>query len=330
MPVSIKDIARESGLSVTTISRVLNDRAPHIPPSTRQRVRQVADRMGYRPNAIAQSLRQRSTNIIGFCSGNGGAVDLSDPFMAEVVEGMHKGAVEAGKDFLMQGAVAGRSAEGIYRELLNGKIDGLVLFTSPGAPLVELLSASTLPVVVITDAVPTLPSVVADDAGGSRMLARYLAGKGHTRVLYRKSPLHTESDVRRLAAFCDEAAALGITIVDTIDHFWTYTLSEREKEWLRAPAGERPTAIVAWNDMVAYQALVPCLEMGLRVPEDVAIVGFDGFRSLQKPAYQLTTIRAGWSNVARKAVELLVAQLEGHVIPIETVMPVELVIGDTA
>jgi DNA-binding LacI/PurR family transcriptional regulator len=331
MSVTIKDIARVSGFSVTTISRVLNDRAPHIPQGTRQRVRDVANQMGYRPNAIAQSLRQHSTKIIGFHSAYG-PIDVMDPFITELIDGMLRAAEAAGKDFLMHGNVGGRSAEVIYRELLNGKVDGLLLLTPPNGPLVPLLSESDLPVVVVTDAVPTLPSVVADDAAGSCLLARYLAAKGHEKVIYRKSSLETTSDMRRFHAFCEAADEAGMAVVEITTATWSVGFTEGEAARMRGSREERPTAIACWNDFVAYQTIEACLEMGLKVPDDVAVVGYNGGSSwlAPPPAHNLTTVRANWGDVARVAVELLLERLSGKEIPMETIIPVDMVIGETA
>jgi DNA-binding LacI/PurR family transcriptional regulator len=187
-----------------------------------------------------------------------------------------------------------------------------------------------MPVVAIADAVPTLPSVVADDAGGSRLIARYLAGKGHRRVLYRKSAHDEMSGLRRLEAFRAESAVLGITVVDTIAVSWSDGLGERERAWLLSAESERPTAIVCWNDTIAHNTVHACLDIGLHVPHNIAVVGFDGHAWPVRLAHRLTTVRAAWTDIARKAVELLAAGLNGEGMPRETVMPVELVIGDTA
>jgi DNA-binding LacI/PurR family transcriptional regulator len=329
--VTQKDIAAKLNLSQSLVAGVLSGR-PNVWASeeTRRRIHLAAKDLGYRPNAIARSLRQRCTNIIGFYSGYGyGILDIMDPFTSEVLCGIRQGCEAACKDFLMHGNFRGQEPDAIYQELINGKVDGLILLSPPSDPLVKLLAESFLPVVAIADAVPGLPSVIVDDAAGSGMLARHLAEKGHTRILYRKSPLQTISDLRRLNGFCEAAAETGITVVDTIDAYWDDVLSEREVRWLRAPRGERPTAVVCWNDYVAHLTLDACLGMDLRVPEEIAIVGFDGFHWPVRLAYNLTTVRAHWANVARKAVDLLVARLNGEEAPPETMMPVDLILGDT-
>jgi DNA-binding LacI/PurR family transcriptional regulator len=106
-------------------------------------------------------------------------------------------------------------------------------------------------------------------------------------------------------------------------------LSQRERAILSGAEGERPTAVVAWADGTAHQTLAECREMGLAVPRDVAIVGFDDNPLPVEPVWRMTTIRAPWREVARTAVSLLVTRIEGQEVAAETVLPVELVVGNT-
>ena len=229
-------------------------------------------------------------------------------------------------------ALGAGSVEDVYRELTNRKIDGLIVFAEEHDALAVRLAASTLPVVAVTDAVPSLPSVVADDRAGSRLLADYLAARGHTRVLYRRGPSRQASANRRREAFQEAAGGHGMIVVEDsgrLENF-AFTLSEWEQALLTGPHGGRPTAIVCGSDLLAYAAFDHCQERGYRVPEEFAIVGFDGFVPQVTPAARLTTIRAPWSEVAQTALGLVVRRLAGEEIPRETVLPVELVIGATA
>jgi DNA-binding LacI/PurR family transcriptional regulator len=328
---TIKDVARRAGVSYATASVVLNNSArtnTRVSTATRERVRAVAAALHYQPNAVAQSLRRRRTHILGFYGGTGNNIDVRSPFVAQIVAGLQQGCEDHAMDLLVHGKVAGRPVDAVYAEVGNGKIDGLVLYTVPSDPLIALLADSHLPAIAVADAVSELPSVVVDDAAAGRLQAEHLAGKGHRRVLYLPGPLDSTQVNRCRTAFCEAATGLGITVVQGTPGR-NDSLSDRERAILTGAAGPRPTAMVAWADDTAHPVLAECLEMGLRVPQDLAVVGFDDNPLRVQPLWRLTTIRADWWTVARTAVSLLVSRIEGREVPPETVLPVELVVGNT-
>jgi DNA-binding LacI/PurR family transcriptional regulator len=222
--------------------------------------------------------------------------------------------------------------ESIYQELANGSIDGLVIQAPPHDPLVDRLAASPLPVVAIVDAIPALPSVVVDDMVGSSWIVEYLLARGHRHILYRTSPprLSLASVQRRRAAFVEAAEARGLEVMEWAGEEQTDAHDPTLYPCLDRARDARPTAAVCWNDRAAYDMLAHCLARGLRVPEDCAIVGFDGIGTPLESIWKLTTVRAPWAQVAQTAIKLLVAQIGGERIAQETVLPVELICGNTA
>jgi DNA-binding LacI/PurR family transcriptional regulator len=194
---------------------------------------------------------------------------------------------------------------------------------------VDKLFMSYLPVVAIANPVPGLPSVTVDDMTGSQMLARYLADKGHRHLLYRADHLVHSSTVRRRDAFLETAAELGMTVIVTAESS-TGHITPFEAALLTGSGASRPTAVVSWVDSQAYIFIEDCTALGIRVPDDLAVVGFDGVVPTMRPACRLTTIRAPWEEAAAIAVNHLMSLLEGHEVQRETMLPVELVIGDTA
>ena len=255
-----------------------------------------------------------------------------DLFLAEIVSGLQIGCHEHRKDLLLHGTFRGRSVDDIYLELISQKIDGLILFTQPDDPLAARLATSSMPVVAITDAVPMLPSVVVDDRSGSRLIAEYLAAQGHRRVLYRRGQAFQTSANRRYEAFQVAAGQYGMTVVEDFGRLekFDFNLSVKEQAILHENEPSCPTAIVCGNDLLAYAAVEYCQDRGKRVPDDFAVVGFDGIVPQVRPAARLTTIRAPWSEVARTALGLIIQCLARESLPEETVLPVELVLGDTA
>lgn len=337
MLVSIQDVAEKAGVSPGTVSSALNARKEaRIAPATQERIRRIAAEMGYQPNAVARSLRRRSTNIIGLYT-NFGLSDTRKPFYSEVISGLEAGCEEYGKDLLIHTAARRRSPDEIYAELAGGQVAGLVLLFPPcgdkreEALLIQRLTRSQLPVVALADALPQIPSVVVDDAGGSRLLAKHLARRGYRTISYLMGPETLSLVTRRFQAFCSAATSLGMTVVPTYNHSEYSELSSLVTRL--APGGRAlrgPTAAVCWYDEVAFRLLDECRRQGVRVPQDLAIAGFDGIPSLELPAQRLTTVRAPWTDVARTAITLLSSRMMGKEVSLETVLPVTLIEGNTA
>lgn len=327
--VTLKDVAARAGVNKSSVSVVLNGAKSSggVSAEARERILAAAAELDYRPHAIGRALSQRRTNLFGFYSSFG-HVNARNPFFAEIIGGMQDGCEVSEQQLVLYTQGRERAPEEIFNALTNGTIDGLVLFSAADAPLVERLAQARLPVVALADAVQSLPSVVVDDAQGGRLLADHLAERGHRRVLYRKRSELQESSERRLAGFRDRARAHRITVTEC----WTSrtsAITEEEKALLNAPLRERPTAIVGWSDYSAYRMLAECDALGLRVPQDVAIVGFDGHEYDIAPARTMTTIRAPWGECAQAAISVLIQRIEGLEVPRETVLPVALVQGDT-
>ena len=327
------DIAARVGVSKVTVSAVLSASAGNrtrVSEATRRRVLAAATELNYTPNGIAKMFRARRTDIIGLYLGDR-MLNTHDLFLAEIVSGLQLGCQEHGKDLLIHSTFQGRPLGHIHSELINRKIDGLLMFAAENDPLAVLLASSPVPVIAIADAVPVLPSVVADDRGGSILVANYLASKGHTRVLYRRGYGLQASANRRYEAFCASADGLGMVVLDDKTRLqeFDFVLSASEKALLAGP-NERPTAIVCANDLLASAALDYCREQGYAVPGDYAVVGFDGIPPQIRPAAYLTTIHVPWPQVAQTALDLVVKSLSGELIPQETVLPVDLVRGETA
>jgi DNA-binding LacI/PurR family transcriptional regulator len=328
--VTMQDVADHVGVSKMTVSAVLGGKNAHVRVSdaTRKRVMEVAEQLHYRPNAVARSLRQQRTNIIGLYSGYG-YLDARNPFLSAIIGGLQEGCDIHRKDLLLYGVFRGRSVEDIYSVLADGRIDGLILLAPTNDPLVDQLAESHLPVVGVVDTVPGLPSVVADDTAGMRLLVDYLIRQGHRRLLFRGGePFPVSADRRRLALL-ETAEKYNLDVAEWYVQEQADPSDLSLAAWLDAPPEERPTAAICWNDLAAYNLIEHCRTHDLRVPEDLAVTGFDGIPTLPQSVRHLTTIRAPWPNVARTAVTLLVEQIGGKEVPQETTLPVEFLLGDT-
>jgi len=330
--ITLKDVAKQAGVSRSTVSAVLTGKSDHVRVSetTRARVWEIAQQMGYHPNVVARSLRHRRTDIIGIYGGSANEFDLRNTFRAELIGGMQQGCNHHRKDLLLHGAFRVNSVDDLFSNLMDGRIEGLIVYARPDDPLVERLANSQLPVVSIVDPIPGLPSVVVDNEGGARMLVDYLYQQGHRRVIYRAFNEALTSLVRRQNAFREAAAQQGMEVLE-----WSAgaILSpddwEKWNEWNSLRPSARPTAIACWNDKCAYEMLTYLRDRGMRIPDDMAVAGFDGLIRPLTCAWNLTTIRTDSAGMAQKAIDLLVAQLNGERISPETTLPVSLIPGDT-
>lgn len=329
-PVTIRDVAAKASVSLATVSAILNGSRANtrFSAATRQRVVDVARELGYRPNAIARALVQRSTNIVGLYFGYG-HLEPHDPFHAEVLSGLQAGCEELRRDLLIHYSFHRWDTDEVFSELANGKIDGLVMIAAPNDPLVKRVGESSLHVVAMTDRIPTIPSVIADDAAGSRSIAEHLAERGHRVVLYRTCPGASDSAGRRYQAFVAAAEQLGMVVYSATTDDWKGGLSAEERDLLARRRMLGITAAVCWGDPSANALLKYCDRDDISVPGDLAVAGFNGIEPPVEPKRHITTIRAGWGQVANRAVHLLADLIEGREAPQLTVLPVHFVPGDT-
>jgi LacI family transcriptional regulator len=336
MPVSIYDIAKRANVSSSTVSRVLNGKGlDRIALDTQERVRRIAREMDYRPNLVARSLRARRTNIVGLYLGFSRyvnpAADL--PFFAQILAGLQRGCEHHDKNLLLNLASKAGSEEEAYNSLLGGTIDGLIVYAPPDDPLLARLAreGGRLPVVVLVDApgTPALPCVVADDYGGGRLMAEHLYERGHRHVLFHAPFSPIAAGERRYRAFQATADELGMQVELARAAERGQPLGPADRAVFDRPAGTRPTAVAAWSDGGGDTFIAFFQEKGLRVPEDVAFIGVDGIPPHIVPANRLTTVRAPWKQVARTAVDVLMDRIAGKPVAEETVLPVELIQGDT-
>ncbi len=313
-----------------TVSAVLsrNSKTVRVSEATRKRVLDIAQEINYQPNIAARNLRRRRTDILGIYTRYG-YLNGRSYFLTELLGGLQEGCDAHQKDLLLHGAFHGHTPEKIFSELTDGRVDGLILLTNSDDPLVSLLTASALPAVAIVDALPGLPSVVADDALGMRQIVEHLAEQGHHSLFYRDRSYPRVSALHRLSSFRETVSALGLEAIESVAVDLSDMLTPSESLWMEAPRDRRPTAAVCWNDMTAYDLLGHCESRCLRVPQDLAVTGFDGI--MPPPGFnsRLTTVRAPWLQVARTAVDLLVRRIDGEALPAETILPVEFILGDT-
>jgi LacI family transcriptional regulator len=329
MPVTIGDVARQAGVGRGTVSRVLNNR-PNVDPATRARVQAVIHELDFVPSAAARRLSL----------GRGQTVAVVVPFLArpstvEHLRGIEAGLVAAGLDMLAMNVESAARRDAILRDIARPeRIDGLILVSfAPHEEELTRINATGLPIVLVDAHHRSVPRVVTDDVGGGRLAARHLLELGHRRVGFvggvPRPGFGFASSRLRLRGVEQALREAGLAVRDE-----DLGLAEHSRQDARTIAGpilaqpDRPTAIVAASDTQAIGVLEAAAALGLRVPGDVSVIGYDDLELADHVG--LTTIRRPLAQAGEHAVRRLVDLIGGRDGgPLREVLPVSLVVRRT-
>jgi LacI family transcriptional regulator len=324
---TIKDIARRAGVSYATVSRALNGKYG-VRPSTRDLVLTVARRLGYRPNALARGLVTRRTTTIGLI-----VPDITNPFFPEVAEGVEEAARQAGYAVLLCNSNWQKVSERQYVTLLAARrVEGIIIapISRADEPVGDGVPA-TLPVVYVSSAprTTTRSYVVIDNVRGGFLATRHLLDAGRAPVAFIGS--RESSDDERLEGYRRALAEHGVAYEERFVRLGDMRQASGYRLFREMiERGHRPRSVFAENDLMALGCMQAAREGGLRVPEDIAIVGFDDIPFASFPEVQLTTVRQPTSDMGRMAVEILLARAPGRHEPRQVVLKPQLVVRRTA
>jgi DNA-binding LacI/PurR family transcriptional regulator len=309
----MRDVARVVGVSQSTVSRILNDVPLLVPVAadTRQRVHEAARRLGYRPNPLARALRGARMMLLGVV-----VRDITDPFFASAIEALSESARSRGYNIVL-GHARGLAEEAIALAavLESRHCDAIILLgdVSDQPRLVADLSELDIPVVALWQG-PTphlLHSVNVDNRAGVRLALDHLFELGHRRIAFVEGRRLGDIRERRLA-FVSHAHHLGLEVPPAYIEHGLNTPDAGEaaiRSLIALP--EPPTAIVAATDVLAFGVLHAAHELGIRVPADLSVVGFDDIPIAQHTVPALTTVRMPIAEMVAAAVELAVAEPTG-------------------
>lgn len=316
MRVSLKDVAERAGVSIKTVSNVVNN-YPHVTPAMRARVQEAIDELGYRPNLTARHLRKGRTGIIALA-----IPELGNPYFAELAGAVIDAAAEHEFTVLLDHTRGVREQEVLVSQGFRANvIDGLIL--SPLELEEEDLRsrADDVPLVLLGEREYELPydHIAINNVAAARSAVRHLLSRGRSRIAYLGA--RTDSANRpahlRLAGWREELTEAGIPAPDDLVvpvGGWDRDEGARGMAHL-LDSGVRPDAVFAYNDLVAIGAMRVLHERGLRVPWDVAVVGFDDIEEGRFGAVTLTTVSPDKQAIARMAVASLLRSLSGRAEP---------------
>ena len=313
--VRLKDIAKQAGVSVMTVSKVLRDTSD-ISPATKARVRQLAVEMGYTPDTMAQGLRSRTTRLFGLV-----IPAATNPIYARVVMALEEQAHEAGYDLLIAHSLnLPEREEKVIRRLLSRRVDGLfispVYRLEPAAPIYDELLRRATPTILLGHRAPfceKFPNVETDDLASSAAATRHLIELGHRRIAFFMGPPAAPSSRERLDGYRRALREAQIEPDDSLIFTAGSTIEEGEKAALQM-LNENPkaTAIQAVNDLAAIGAATVCLNQGIKIPEELSVVGFGNFLVSEHFRVPLTTVRQPKLRLGIAAMESMQRLLRGE------------------
>ncbi|MCW3840757.1 LacI family transcriptional regulator [Micromonospora yasonensis] len=301
MRATIREVAREAGVSPSTVSRALSN--PEIVnAATRERVVRAAQRLGYAPNRAARGLITGRTGNLGLI-----VPDLANPFFPSVVKGVQAKAREADYAVFLSDTDEDPSAEAGLVRILAKQVDGLIL-CSPRAPEEEIRAlAESTPLVMANRRIRNVPSVFFDNTDGMRQAVAHLRALGHQRVAWVGGPRTSWSTRDRVRGLRAATAAAGMELV-VAGHFPPYFEGGVAAADLVVASGV--TSVVAYNDVMALGLLSRLRDRGLDVPGDISVMGIDDIHMSGMSSPALTTISLTKEQLGRAAVDLLLAILE--------------------
>ncbi|MFF0105568.1 LacI family DNA-binding transcriptional regulator [Streptomyces hirsutus] len=332
-PPTIHDVAREAGVSRGTVSRVLNG-GHYVSPSAAEAVNAAIRRTGYVVNRHARSLITGRSDSVGFLLTEPQERFFEDPNFNVLLRGCTQAL--AAHDIPLLLMIAGTQAERrrIVRYITAGHVDGVLLVSShSGDPVAEELRAAGVPLVACGKPIglgSKVSYVAADDRDGARDMVRHLLGLGRRRVGVVTGPLDTPGGVERLAGYKEVLAEAGLGIDERLIVSGDYSRASGEAgaERLLAGAPDMDAVFVA-SDLMAQGVLAALHRAGRRVPQDVAVGGFDDSQAAVAASPGLTTIRQPWDRISSEMVRVLLAQVGGEA-PATVILPTELVKRESA
>ena len=306
--VTIKDVAREAGVSVATVSRVWNEGA-FVSPVTRQRVAAVAARMDYSPHGAARSLITRTTNAIGVL-----LPDLYGEFFSEIIRGIDHAAQRHGYHIIVSSSHDSKTEIVAALRSMRGRVDGMIIM-SPDLEAQRTLQKlqGTFPVVMLNGGAgsKSFNTITIENHEGACDMVRHLVSRGHRRIAMIGGPARNYDAAERLRGYQSALDEGGIAYDPALVIQGDFSeLSGHHAAEALVVIDPRPTAIFAANDSMAIGALSALREHGLRVPEDIAVAGFDDIPMARYMSPPLSTVHVDISELGERATTLFLSLLE--------------------
>ncbi len=326
--ITIQYVARAAGVSVSTVSRVLNKK-DDVAPETAEKVQSVIQQMGYVSSLAARGMRSQRTNVIGLVMP-----EVGSAYCFEIMRGVNRIIAQIHYDLIIYtdcdpSRESAAVSERAFVALLNGGITDGVIVVAPTASSF----ASSAPVVVVdpNHESPELPGVISTNYDGVCSAMNYLIGLGHRRIAHITGRMELVSSNQRLQAYKDSLCAAGIPLDETLIEFGDYRSQAAAASARKLLAMEnRPTAIFAASDDTAFGVYAAAKEAGLHIPTDLSVVGFDNLHESSFIVPALTTVDQFMKEMGAVATDMIVKLIKGEPLPAMLhVIKTQLVIRDS-
>lgn len=311
--VTISDVAKKAGVSRSTVSRVLNNQIRYVREETRWAVLEAAKELGYRPNSIARTLKTKKSHCIGVITD-----DIDTPFLPSMLKGIEQYAFSRGYSALVCNSGYELEKQKAYIEMLAQRhIDGIIFAASFVYSYTQDLINPGLPIIYAYSHSPqkTKNSVISDDFNGAQLAVRHLLELGHRRIGYINGPKNVIPSQDRIRGYAHALHKNGIEFDDSLVKYgqWEESASGYLAAQELLSLEDAPTAIFAANDVMAAGVINAVVHSGLRVPDDISVIGYDDrdIATFLKPA--LTTVRLPMSEIGSTAARLLIECVEKDV-----------------
>lgn len=308
---TIKDVAERAGVSVATASRALTGH-PNVSARARERVHAAAAALGYQPDPIARSLRRRRTNLIGLVVST-----IENVFFTEVARAAEQAAHRHGYNLIVCNTEEDPAQERIYLSLLDRQlVTGIILAPAPGTgEHLQPFIANNLPIVLINRrlAQRAIPAITCDDAEASRHCVSLLIAEGRRRIAAITGLAGISTTQERLEGYRQALRDAGLPLDPSLELSGSATLEggyRAMRELLQR--ADRPDAVFVFNNLMTQGAVMAAQDLGLRWPDDIDIAGFGAFAASRLYRPPLTLIAQPTHAMGEQAVEMLIAQVEGH------------------
>lgn len=323
---TLKDVAGRAGVTVTTVSRMLNGRVK-VSPATQQRIQDAMREIGYYPNEMARSLARKSSSFIGLI-----VPSAQNYFFAELVHHVEAAASAHGcRLVLCVSNQDGKVAQEYYQMLTSNKVMGVIMGNYEMS--LDEVKRSAAPVVVFEQPADNeVPCALTDDIQGGRLAAAHLIDKGCHHLLYLSGNIQKNNvSMHRYEGYAAVCREREIPLPMTMEATWEEFMTMNYDQSVSRLFAEHPETdgIFTSNDIMAACVVQYCRRHGIRIPEEVKVVGYDDTSFASLCAMPLTTIHQPIEQLAQYAVECIVRRANGEMVPSTTVFPVRLITRET-
>lgn len=321
---TIYDIAKEAGVSPATVSKVFND-YPEVSKKTKEKVLKIADSVGYIPNLTARSLKTNKSFLVGVMFSEDLGIGLEHQFFSVILESFRKAIGEYGYDTVFINKKVGAQNMGYLEHCQYRNVDGVFIITAlPNDVSINKLLLSHIKCVTTDIVYDNTPMVASNNYQGAKEAIKYLHKKGHKRIGHISGPFHTMSSTERYQGVLDAFEELNLVLeeayfVETESFTFESAFKATQQLLTDLKKPEYPSAIFVGADIMAIAAIKAIQSRGLRVPEDISVIGFDDIEAARYVTPELTTVRQNkvliGQIVAKSLFELMTKEEAQYEIP---------------